>query len=147
LEVFQERFGIPQEVFSNHNLFRRGHTFWLLNKDNRLPALASLRVESVGLPLLRWVKIHLKPTSAALQLYGVHADKNVVSLQTSQLKELIEHKEIKGEFPASFGYVILATEDVIIGCALYLPGRLISQIPRHLFTSQTWEHLWADKKD
>ncbi len=110
-----------------------------------MPALASLRVESVGVPLLRWVKKRLKPTSAALQVLGIYATKNVVSLEPMQLEELVEKKEIKGEFPASPGYVIIYTETVVIGCGLYLPGRLVSQFPRHLFANQTWDHPLADR--
>ena len=135
LGFLQERFGIPQSIFANHHLLRRGQTVWLLSKDDRLAALASLRVESVGVPLLRRVKTHLKPTSAALQLYGKYSTENIVQLEFVQLAELVEKKEIKGEFPVSPGYVIISAKGVIIGCALYLPGRLLSQFPRHLFTT------------
>lgn len=107
--------------------------------------LASLPVKSVGLPLLRQVKTQLKPTTAALQLFGVYADKNIVSLAQDQLQDLVEKKEIKGEFGISPGYVIVVAETIIIGCALSVPGRLISQFPRHLFTEQTWEYLPAGK--
>ncbi len=106
---------------------------WLLTKDERLPALASLRVETVGLPVLRRVKKRFKPTSAALQLFGKHATKNIVGLAPVQLKELVEKNEIKDDFPVSPGYVIVSTETVIVGCGLYLPDRLISQFPRHMF--------------
>jgi NOL1/NOP2/fmu family ribosome biogenesis protein len=146
LGFFQERFGIPQTVFTNHHFCRRGATVWMLNKDHRLPSLASLRVQSVGLPLLRRIKAHLKPTSVALQLFGRHASKNIVSLEPEQLGDLAERKEIKGEFTCSPGYVIVVTNSVIVGCALCLPGRLISQFPRHMFTDQTWNDLLQNKE-
>jgi NOL1/NOP2/fmu family ribosome biogenesis protein len=147
LGFFRDRFGILQSVFASYHLFRRGPTVWLLSKDERLVNLASLQVKSVGLPLLRWAKTHLKPTTAALQLFGVYADKNIVSLAQDQLQDLVEKKEIKGEFGISPGYVIIVTETIIIGCGLYFPGRLISQFPRHLFTEQTWEYLPEGKRD
>ena len=147
LGFFRDRFGILQSVFASYHLFRRGPTVWLLSKDERIVNLASLQVKSVGLPLLRWAKTHLKPTTAALQLFGVYADKNIVSLARGQLQDLVEKKEIKGEFGISPGYVIIVTETIIIGCGLHLPGRLISQFPRHLFTEQTWECLPAGKGD
>ena len=147
LGFLQKRFGIPRTVFANHCLFRRGSTIWLLSKDDRLSALASLRVQSVGLPLLRWVKSHLKPTSAALQLFGTYANKNTVGLLPKQLSELIEKRVIQGDFPVTSGYVIIAVEGVIFGCALYLPGRLISQFPRHLFRSQPWRELLPEEND
>jgi NOL1/NOP2/fmu family ribosome biogenesis protein len=105
--------------------------------------LALLPVQSVGLPLLRQVNTQLKPTTTALQLLGPHANKNIVRLTLDQLRELVEKKEIKGDFDTSPGYVIVVAETIIIGCALSVPGRLISQFPRHLFTEQTWEYLVA----
>ena len=146
LGFLRDRFAIPRSTFASHHLFRRGPTVWLLSKDERLVNLISLQVESVGLPLLRWKKTHLKPTTAALQLFGAHAHKNIVSLEREQLKKLVEEKEIKGQFGISPGYVIIVTENVIIGCGLYVPGRLISQFPRHLFTVQTWKYLLGAKE-
>jgi len=118
----------------------------VFSKDDRLRDLASLQVESVGMPLLRWVGTHLKPTSVALQLFGAHADRNIVSLTSDQLRDLVEIKEIKSEFAGSPGYVIVASNSVIIGCALYLPGRLVSQFPRYMFTSRTWEYVLQNGK-
>ena len=118
----------------------------MFSKDDRLGDLASLQVKSLGLPLLRWVGTHLKPTSVALQLFGVHADKNTVTLPTDKLRHLVENKELKSEFGCTPGYVIVASKAIVIGCALYLPGRLISQFPRNMFTSQTWEYVLQGRK-
>ena len=145
LGFLEDRFGIQESVFANHYLLRRGRIVWLLSKNDGLMNLALLPVQSVGLPLLRQVNTQLKPTTAALQLLGPHANKNIVRLTLDQLRELVEKKEIKGEFHTSPGYVIVVAETLIIGCALSVPGRLISQFPRHLFTEQTWEYLVADK--
>lgn len=146
LGFFRQRFGISQKVFSNYYLYRRSRIIWVFSKNDRLRDLASLQVKSVGMPLLRWVGTHLKPTSVALQLFGAHADKNIVSLPTDQLRALAESRELKSEFASSPGYVIVASKSVVIGCALYLPGRLISQFPRHMFTSQTWKYVLQEKK-
>ena len=146
LGFFRQRFGISRAVFSNYYLYRRSRIVWVFSKDDRLRDLASLQVESVGMPLLRWVGTHLKPTSVALQLFGLHADRNIVSLPSEQLRDLVERKEIKNEFASSPGYVIVSSNSVIIGCALYLPGRLISQFPRYMFTSQTWEYVLQNRK-
>ena len=147
LGFLHDRFGIPQSVFANYHLFRRGPTVWLVSKDDRLVDLASLQVKSVGLPLLRWKKTHLKPTTASLQRLGPYADKNIVRLRREQLQDLVEKKEINGEFGVSPGYVIIATETIIIGCGLCVPGRLISQFPGHLFTEQTWDLLPKSNQD
>ena len=146
LQFFYHRFGIPRAVFATYHLYGRSRTVWLVNKDSRLRDLAALQLESLGMPLLRRVGSHLKPTSVALQLLGAHADKNIVKLPFEQLRDLCEMKEIKSELTGSPGYVIVTSSSVIIGCALYLPGRLISQFPRHMFTSQTWEYVRRDRK-
>jgi hypothetical protein len=131
VEFFRRRFGISEAIFSNYYLCKRGRTVWLVSKDERLRDLASLRVKSIGMPLLRRVGPHLKPTSVAL----------------AQLRDLIERKEIKIEFAGNPGYVMVVSTSLIIGCALYLPGRLISQFPRHMFTSQTWEYVLQERND
>jgi NOL1/NOP2/fmu family ribosome biogenesis protein len=146
LRFFRQRFGIRQKVFSNYHLYRRSRIVWVFSKNDRLRDLASLQVKSVGMPLLRWVGTHLKPTSVALQLFGAHADKNIVNLPTDQLRALVESRELKSEFASSPGYVIVASKSVVIGCALYLTGRLISQFPRHMFTSRTWEYVLQDRR-
>ena len=141
VELFRRRFGISGAIFSNYYLFKRGRTVWLVSKDRRLRDLASVQVKSIGMPLLRWLGPHLKPTSVALQLLGTHANKNIVTLTSAQLRDLVERREIKTEFASTPGYVIVVSTSLIIGCALHLPGRLISQFPRYMFTSQTWEYV------
>ncbi len=98
------------------------------------------------MPILRWVSKHLKPTSAALQLFGKYVTKNIISLEPIQLAELIGKREIRDEYPVSPGYVQIMTESIIIGCGLYLPGRLICQFPRHMFANQAWEETTRDLK-
>ena len=146
LGFFRDRFGIAPVVFSNYELYRRGPTVWVFSQDDRLQDLAPLRVEAVGMPLLRRVKNHLKPTSVALQLFGSKANRNIVSLEPQKLCDLVQNREIKGDFDSSPGYVIVVTSSVIIGCALYLPGRLIAQFPRHMFTAQSCDHLLLSKE-
>jgi NOL1/NOP2/fmu family ribosome biogenesis protein len=98
------------------------------------------------MPQLRLVGTHLKTTSVALQLLSVHEDKNIISLPSDELPDLCERKEIKSKFAGNPDYVIVASNSVIIGCALHLPGRLISQFPRNMFDPQTWEHVLQDRK-
>jgi NOL1/NOP2/fmu family ribosome biogenesis protein len=116
----------------------------VVRKDDRLASLASLQVESVGLPLLRLMQAGFKPTSVGLQVFGTHADRNTVSLRPTQLIELVEKREIGLECSASPGYVIVRVEAFIIGCGLCIPGRLVSQLPRHLSTTPAWQSLASD---
>lgn len=132
LGFFADRFGMNLSVFGGYELRKKGTSVWIVSSDPRLPALARLKVRSVGLMLLREVGRYLKPTSVALQLLGAHAERNVVTLTPKELEELVENGEIKGDFPATRGYVIISLEDLPVGCGLYLPPRLLSRLP-HLF--------------
>jgi NOL1/NOP2/fmu family ribosome biogenesis protein len=132
LEFFADRFGMNLSVFAGYELRQRGTSVWIVRSDPRLSALARLKVRSVGLMLLRQVGRYLKPTSAALQLLGIHAEKNVIRLSSEKLEELVGQGEIRGDFAATPGYVIVSLEDLPVGCGLYLPPRLLSRLP-HLF--------------
>jgi hypothetical protein len=129
LHFFLDRFGMDPSVFDGYDLRKAGSSFWMVSRDPQLSALCRLKVRSVGLLLLRQVGRYLKPTSASLQLLGVHATRNVVRLHPKQLEELLERGEIHGEFSATPGYVLIVVEDIPVGCALYLPPRLLSRLP------------------
>jgi hypothetical protein len=129
LELFADRFGMNLAVFAGYELRKKGSSVWIVRSDPRLPAVARLKVRSVGLLLLRQVGRYLKPTSAALQLFGPHAERNVVTLTPKELEGLVEKGEIEGDFPVTPGYVIISLEDLPVGCALYLPPRLLSRLP------------------
>ena len=132
LEFFADRFGMNLSVFAGYELRQKASSVWIVRSDPRLPALARLKVRSVGLMLLRQVGRYRKPTSAALQVWGIYAGKNVIRLNSETLKELVEQGEIRGDFAATPGYVLLSLEDLPVGCGLYLPPRLLSRLP-HLF--------------
>lgn len=70
----------------------------------------------------------LKPTSAALQLLSVHAEKNVIGLSSEKLEELVEQVEMRGDLAATAGYVIICLGDLPAGCALSLPPGLLSRL-------------------
>ncbi|MBP1725036.1 MAG: hypothetical protein H6Q51_334 [Deltaproteobacteria bacterium] len=136
LGFFADRFGMNLSVFAGYELRKRGTSVWIVRSDPRLPALAGLKVRSVGLMLLRQVGRYLKPTSAALQVWGVYAKENVIRLSSEKLEELVEQGEIRGDFAGTPGYVIVSLEDRPVGCGLYLPPRLLSMLP-HLFRGKT----------
>jgi len=129
LGFFADRFGMKLFVFAGYEFRKRGSSVWIVRSDPRLSALARLKVRSVGLILLRQVGQYLKPTSAALQLLGIHAGKNVIRLNSEKLEDLVDQGEIRGDFAASPGYVLISLEDLPVGCGLYLPPRLLSRLP------------------
>ena len=124
-----DRFGMNLSVFAAYELRKKGSSVWIVRSGPRLPALARLKVRSVTLMLLRQVGRYLKPTSAALQLLGVHAEKNVIRLTSEKLEELVEQVELRGDLAATTGYVIICLGDLPVGCAFSLPPRLLSRLP------------------
>lgn len=94
-----------------------------------------LKIHTVGLPILRLIRHHLKPTTAALQRFGMQATTNILDLPDDQLEILVHTREITLTLAIQPGYVILRHAGAILGCALYTPGVLRSQVPKHTMTS------------
>ena len=134
LSYFDTRFGIPLPTFDAYDLLERRHVFIVLSHSARITAYASLKVQNTGLPVLRKVNHHLKPTTAALQRFGSHARRNIVSLTSQELVSLLQHSERPWPDDSAReltpGYVVLRVDGHVVGCGLYTPGRLRSQIPK-----------------
>ncbi len=137
LNFLEDRFGIERTLFENY-LFLKGTTnYWMFPKTEHLPNLKKLIPEVVGLLFLRKVSKYLKPTSAFLQRFGKYATKNVVTLNEAQLLALKEKMPLKIDLPISPGYVILRDESWILGCGLYLPGKLYAFFEEKLMKNLT----------
>lgn len=128
LAYLEERFGIPQDVFFNYEILRGVTNFWLFPKTAYLEKLSQLSVQTVGMLFLRKVSEYLKPTSAFLQRYGYLASKNIVTLEENLIKVLKEKSKVEVVLDLEPGYVILRNKNWILGCGLYVPGRLISYL-------------------
>ncbi|RKX61244.1 MAG: hypothetical protein DRP29_00930 [Thermodesulfobacteriota bacterium] len=128
LGYLEERFGIPQNVFENYEILRGVSNFWLFPKTDYLDKLRGLDVQTVGLLFLRKVSKYLKPTSVFLQRFGHLATKNIVILSQEEISILKEKNKIEIELDLEPGYVILKDKHWILGCGLYLPGRLFSYL-------------------
>ncbi len=128
LQFFSDRFGIPSEVFSPYEILRGVSNFWLYPKTEFLQTLSKLQAQTVGLLFLRRVSHYLKPTSAFLQRFGYLATKNIVTLDQKTLIKLKENRKVPIELPIEPGYVILKDENWILGCGLYISGKLISYL-------------------
>jgi len=128
LGYLEERFGIPQNVFKNYEILRGVSNFWLFPKTDYLDKLRGLDVQTVGLLFLRKVSKYLKPTSVFLQRFGHLATKNIVILSQEEISILKEKNKIEIELDLEPGYVILKDKHWILGCGLYLPGRLFSYL-------------------
>lgn len=128
LKYLEERFGIEKTYFDNYEILRGVSNFWLFPKTPYLEKLKSLQVQTVGLLFLRKVSIYLKPTSVFLQRFGHLAKKNILVLPDDVISVLKEKNKIEINLDLEPGYVILKDKYWILGCGLYLPGKLLSYL-------------------
>jgi len=135
LGYFDRRFDIPLIIFENFFLILRHKTYSLLHATPHVEQLAGLHIHSVGLPVLRSIRHHLKPTTAALQHFGTAARRHVLDLSETQIVTLMREREQLLHLDIQPGYVILRHAGHILGCGLYTPGRLRSQLPQHSVVS------------
>jgi hypothetical protein len=130
LEYFDRRFGIPLTAFDDLCLLRRHKTYDLLSASPHAERLAGLQVHSAGLPVLRIIRHHLKPTTVALQRFGSQAIRHVLDLSEAQVIALRHEREQPLQLDIQPGYVILRHAGHILGCGLYTPDRRRSQLPQ-----------------
>jgi len=128
LKYLEDRFGIEAFHFDNYEILRGVSNFWLFPKTEYLEKLKSLQVQTVGLLFMRQVSKYLKPTSAFLQRFGYLAKKNVVHLPEEIILILKEKNKVEINLDLEPGYVILKNKKWILGCGLYLPGKLFSYL-------------------
>ena len=130
LGYFEQRFGMPLSVFNAYHLLERRKAYVLLRHVTALERLASLQVQSVGLPVLRKLPRHLKPTSVALQCFGTYASRHRVELSAQEARLLLQGQELAVDLDGTPGYVVLVYDGHVLGCGLYTLGRVRSQVPR-----------------
>jgi hypothetical protein len=128
LKYLEERFGIEPFYFEKYEILRGVSNFWLFPKTSYLEKLKNLQVQTVGLLFLRQVSKYLKPTSAFLQRFGYLAKKNIITLPEEVILILKERNKVEIELDLEPGYVILKDKHWILGCGLYLPGKLFSYL-------------------
>jgi len=146
-KVFSDRFGVDHRVIEEWRLYTTGSVIWGLRDAPHLDtALAALRVERTGLPLLRRAGKHWKPTTVALQVLGAYLERSRIELTRAELETLLASGGLRGTRPGiEPGYVALSGPDGVVGCAIYLApdpdgghpdGVLLSQLPK-----ARWEGL------
>jgi hypothetical protein len=146
-QVLGERFGVPPGALERWRLLASGSVIWAVREDGALDeALHALRIERTGLPLLRRVGRHWKPTTVALQALGHQITRSIVDLDASDVERLLTEGSIIGTRSGlEEGYVAVRGPQGVLGCCLYLDplpeegkpeGLLRSQLPR-----AHWERL------
>lgn len=130
LEFWREKFGVPPETFDGFDLYVKGESkVWIA--DSSAEFGAAVDHETVGMPFLRIGDEHPKPTGDALQRFGDHVTENVVDVSEEQARTFVAGDTVEMETrEVELGYVAVKLDGSVLGCGLYFPGELRSQVPK-----------------
>ncbi|GEM_PF-3577829 len=128
-----ERFGIPVRIVGDFDFYEYGKGVWA----TRATTIPSVKIETLGIRALR-ISGSLKPTTAFLRIVGKYASKNVVYLNKSSGLSFLKGSVIQGVCGDMRGYVVVRTENDILGCGMCKEGSLISQIPKKYRPDSSW---------
>lgn len=131
LAWWDERFGVPPDVFDGHTFWEKGSgKLWAFSGDVPSPAT----IEALGITFLRVRQEHWKPTTDAVQRFGQHATRNVIDLEDEQARAFVAGEDQERAWDGDWGYLIvthtIAGEPEPLGVGLYVYGELRSQIPK-----------------
>ncbi|MFB6178189.1 MAG: hypothetical protein ABEI77_00515 [Halorientalis sp.] len=131
LDFWEDRFGIDPAVFEDVTFWEKGKgKIWAFHSEVDSP----VRVEGLGMNVLRTRQEHWKPTTDAVQRFGGHATENVIHLSRSEAEAFVAGHDQEIEWDGDWGYLIASHEFVgesePLGVGLYLHGELRSQIPK-----------------
>lgn len=142
---WRDKFGVPPETFDGYVFYKKGaKKVWAVRREtaealgeedsDRIPdTLDTLNYESVGLPFLRVGGEHDKPTTDALQLFGDAVTRNSVELDADDARAFVRGETVDveyGEDEVDLGYLVVKHDGQVLGCSLYFPGELRSQVPK-----------------
>ena len=125
-DLWGERFGIPQSAFSGYIFFQKAHSVWAANEA----IFPRLSYEAIGMRIMNLKDRPWKPTTSALQVFGQHATKNLIHLDSADARSFMEGKTLAIESDSESGYVVVFYRGEVLGCGLYSRGLLASQIPK-----------------
>ncbi len=127
LKPLTERLGIPEAVFSRVQPVKRGaRHLHFLPADHRLPLAPP--PEMLGLPAVRRKSLPLKPTTAAVLLYGDQASRNWLAVDDAQFRAYLrredaELREAQLGHCEQPGYVVVRYQGVTVGLGQLIRDR------------------------
>ena len=131
LDWWEGRFGIEPAVFEAHTFWERGAgKVWAFRGDLPSP----VRVQGLGMHVLRTGGEHWKPTTNAVQRFGTRASRNVLVLEPAGAAAFLRGEDLAVDWDGDWGYLVVARElaggVAPIGVGLYTHGDLRSQVPK-----------------
>ncbi len=138
LGYWEERFGVSKAFFSPYHLLATSRTIYILPHSGALERLAPLKIQQAGLPFLRRIGRHLKPTTWAAQRWGHLATGAVLALDPMELTSLVQQGELQGRaLPDSMnsletGFVMIRIMGRVLGLSLWIAEeqRLLCRLPK-----------------
>ena len=132
LTFWEDRFGIPPEVFEQYTFWERGKgKVWVVRGDHPSP----VGIEALGMTFLRTRQEHWKPTTDAIQRFGRHAMRNVIELEPDEARLFVRGEDQQIErWTGDWGYLIAAHDFAgrvePLGVGLFIRGELRSTVPK-----------------
>ncbi len=129
LKYIEERFGISPDQFESYAFYIQSD-IWITSKEMENFDLKVFKRR--GIRFLRVSKKGFKWTTAAMQIFGHLARKNMVVLGEEDAQKFIRGLDLEvGELErVEEGQVIVKSGGDILGSAIYRNGRLKNQIPK-----------------
>lgn len=129
LDYLETSFGMAPAIFIPYLFFKTSRTYYILRGNEKIRLIKDLKIQNAGLPAVRILGRHLKPTTEFVQNFGTFATKNVLNLPLNQLKDLASLGEISLDKKLKDGFHILRSHEAFWGIGLIKGNtRLISYL-------------------
>ena len=134
---WEAEFGVPAETFDGYRFYKKGEKkIWAVSEETAESlggdeVLDAVEYETVGLPLMRVGGEHDKPTTDALQRFGDSATRKTADVDADGARAFVRGETVEREYDVEdLGYVVVRYKGEVLGCGLYFPGELRSQVPK-----------------
>jgi len=131
LTFWTERFGVDPETFEGHTFWEKGAgSVWAVAGDAPEP----IKIEALGVRLLRTRGDHWKPTTDGAQRFAGGATRNVIELDREQARSFVAGTDQAIDWAGDWGFLLATTplggKLTVLGIGLYTYGELASNVPK-----------------
>jgi NOL1/NOP2/fmu family ribosome biogenesis protein len=128
-EYLKERFGIPSSALETTELVKSSDLWVSSRAAARFPVRNPVRR---GIRFARILTRGFKLTTAAIQVFGRYATRNVVNLGPLEAARYVRGQDVEVDpcETVENGQVIVTSGEDVLGSGLYKDGRVKNQIPK-----------------
>jgi len=126
----ERKFGIPQKHFKRFAVFKEFSENYVSTRD--VFSFRELKTRRRGLELARVYGEDIKPDNDLIQIFGMHATKNIIDLEAAQLRKFLrgEIVSIGSVSGIDNGFVIVRFNGLPVGTGKYNGSELRSTVKR-----------------